>query len=132
MQAHPNLKGKDLASAVDEQSWDPSIKALTQFPLVLANMDKNLSWTSALGEAYINQQESVMKICSPRFHCNLQPRLDSFDPFDFFNFVISHLSWSPPESSAGCGCAGLVRALPYHQWEDATLKISSFIIYFLS
>lgn len=60
MQAHPNLKGKDLASAVDQQSWDPSIKALSQFPAVLANMDKNLSWTSALGEAYINQQESVM------------------------------------------------------------------------
>ena len=64
------------------------------------------------------------KTCSPRFHRNLQPRLDSFDPFDFFNFVISHLWWSPPENSAGCGCAGLVRALPYRQWEDATLKIS--------
>jgi len=60
MQAHPDLKGKDLASAVDQQSWDPSIKALTQFPSVLANMDKNLSWTSALGEAYMNQQETVM------------------------------------------------------------------------
>jgi hypothetical protein len=31
------------------------------------------------------------KICSPRFHRNLRPWLDSFDPFDFFNFVISHL-----------------------------------------
>jgi hypothetical protein len=60
MQAHPNLKGKDLPSAVDQQSWDPSIKALAQFPSVLANMDKNLSWTSALGEAYVNQQEAVM------------------------------------------------------------------------
>jgi hypothetical protein len=60
MQEHPNLKGNDLANAVDLQSWDPSIKALTQFPSVLANMDKNLSWTSALGESYINQQESVM------------------------------------------------------------------------
>jgi hypothetical protein len=57
---HSTLKGKDLASAVDQQSWDRSIKALTQFPSVLANMDKNLSWTSALGEAYINQQEAVM------------------------------------------------------------------------
>jgi hypothetical protein len=60
MQEHPNLKGKDLANAVDQQSWDPSIKALTQFPSVLANMDKNLAWTSALGEAYVNQQEAVM------------------------------------------------------------------------
>jgi hypothetical protein len=60
VQEHPNLKGKDLANAVDQQPWDPAIKALTQFPSVLANMDKNLSWTSALGEAYVNQQEAVM------------------------------------------------------------------------
>jgi hypothetical protein len=60
VQEHPNLKGKDLANAVDQQPWDPSIKALTQFPSVLANMDKNLSWTSALGEAYVNQQDAVM------------------------------------------------------------------------
>jgi Protein of unknown function (DUF3300) len=60
VQEHSNLKGKDLPNAVDQQSWDPSIKALTQFPSVLANMDKNLPWTSALGEAYVNKQEAVM------------------------------------------------------------------------
>ena len=60
IQEHPNLKGKDLADEVDKQSWDPSIKALAQFPSVLANMDKNLSWTSALGEAYVNQPQDVM------------------------------------------------------------------------
>jgi len=36
------------------------VKALAQFPSVLANMDKNLSWTSSLGEAYINQSQQVM------------------------------------------------------------------------
>src|SRR5208337_4333496 len=60
MQEHPNFKGKELAKEVDKQSWDPSIKALAQFPSVLANMDKNLSWTSALGEAYVNQPQDVM------------------------------------------------------------------------
>jgi hypothetical protein len=45
---------------VDQQSWDPSLKALTAFPAVLANMDKNLSWTEALGEAYFNQQQDVL------------------------------------------------------------------------
>ncbi len=60
MQQHPGLKGSDLAREVDKQPWDPSVKALTQFPAVLANMDKNLSWTSALGEAYVNQQQSVL------------------------------------------------------------------------
>src|ERR1700682_3977531 len=60
MQQHSNLKGNEVANAVDKQSWDPSVKALTQFPSVLANMDKNLSWTSALGEAYVNQPQDVM------------------------------------------------------------------------
>ena len=36
------------------------MKALTQFPTVLANMDENLSWTSSLGDAYVNQQQDVM------------------------------------------------------------------------
>ena len=60
VQAHPDLKGEDLGQAVDQQPWDPSVKALTAFPSVLGNMDKNLSWTSSLGDAYYNQQQDVM------------------------------------------------------------------------
>ena len=60
LQAHPELKGDELAKAVDQQPWDPSVKALAEFPSVLANMDKNLSWTSSLGDAYINHQQDVM------------------------------------------------------------------------
>ena len=60
MQANSNLKGQALAQQVDQMPWDPSVKALTQFPSVLANMDKNLSWTSSLGEAYTNQEQDVM------------------------------------------------------------------------
>src|ERR1700741_4329885 len=60
VQAHPDLKGDDLAKAVDQQPWDPSVKALTAFPTVLGNMDKNISWTSSLGDAYYNQQQDVM------------------------------------------------------------------------
>jgi len=60
VQAHPELKDKALAQAVDQQPWDPSIKAIAAFPSVLGNMDKNLSWTSSLGDAYYNQQADVM------------------------------------------------------------------------
>jgi uncharacterized membrane protein YgcG len=60
VQAHPDLKGEALAKAVDQQPWDPSVKALTAFPSVLGNMDKNLSWTSTLGDAYYNQQENLL------------------------------------------------------------------------
>jgi hypothetical protein len=60
LQDHQGLKDDDLAKAVDQQSWDPSVKALTAFPSVLGNIDKNLSWTSSLGDAYYNQQQDVM------------------------------------------------------------------------
>jgi Protein of unknown function (DUF3300) len=59
MQSHSKLKGEELAAEVDKQSWDPSVKALTQFPSVLENMDKNLSWSSSLGDAYANDPQAV-------------------------------------------------------------------------
>jgi hypothetical protein len=60
IQQNPNLKGEQLGQEVDKQPWDPSIKALAEFPSVLGNMDKNLSWTSSLGDAYVNQPQDVM------------------------------------------------------------------------
>ena len=60
MTQHKDLTGQALAAQeVDKQSWDPSVKALTQFPAVLANMNQNLAWTSELGDVYANQQQDV-------------------------------------------------------------------------
>ena len=55
-----SLTGSALMQAVDKQTWDASVKALTEFASVLDNMAKNLTWTSSLGEAYHNQQSDVM------------------------------------------------------------------------
>ncbi|MBV9574744.1 MAG: DUF3300 domain-containing protein [Acidobacteriales bacterium] len=60
MQQNQNLTGNTLMSAVNQQPWDPSVKALCQFPSILGNMSQNLSWTSALGEAHSTQQADVM------------------------------------------------------------------------
>ena len=60
LQQNSGLKGQNLMKAVDAQPWDPSVKALTQFPSVLANLATNLSWTSSLGEAYHDQAAEVM------------------------------------------------------------------------
>src|SRR5215831_15850184 len=60
LQQHKDLKGNALVQAVDKQSWNESVKALTQFPTVLNNMAKSLTWTSQLGEAYHNQRKEVM------------------------------------------------------------------------
>ena len=54
------LQGEALMQAADKQPWDPSVKALTEFPSVLDQMAKNLAWTSALGDAFYNQQKDVM------------------------------------------------------------------------
>ena len=59
MEQHKDLTGDKLAKEVDKQPWDPSVKALTQFPAVLANMNQNLAWTSELGDAYVNQQQDA-------------------------------------------------------------------------
>jgi hypothetical protein len=59
MVQHKDLTGDSLAKEVDKQSWDPSVKALTQFPSVLANMSQNLAWTSELGDASVNQQQEL-------------------------------------------------------------------------
>jgi len=56
---NPGLKGRDLAEEVDLQDWDPSVKSLVEFPTVLANLDRDLSWTSELGQAYQNQADDV-------------------------------------------------------------------------
>jgi hypothetical protein len=61
LQTNKSLTGSALAQAVDKQTWDPSVKALTQFASVLDKMAQSLAWTSSLGEAYHNQQADVMK-----------------------------------------------------------------------
>jgi hypothetical protein len=60
LQQNSSLKGQQLLQAVDQQSWDASVKGLTQFPDALNQMATNLSWTSALGDAYFNVPKSVM------------------------------------------------------------------------
>ena len=57
---NPSLKGDALQSAEAAQPWDVSVKALTTFPSVLNQMAGNPQWTTALGEAYVNDPNDVM------------------------------------------------------------------------
>ena len=50
-----------IVAGADAQTWDPSVKALTAFPQVLAMLDRNLQWTTALGNAYYNQPQDVLE-----------------------------------------------------------------------
>ncbi|GAC1326293.1 MAG: hypothetical protein NVS3B11_23150 [Collimonas sp.] len=55
-----NLKGSRLQDAANQQPWDVSVKGLTQFPSVLDQMARNIPWTAALGDAYVNDPVDVM------------------------------------------------------------------------
>ena len=55
-----DLKGDALRTQVENRGWDPAVQALTQFPSVLELLAKNISWTSALGDAAANQEADVM------------------------------------------------------------------------
>jgi Protein of unknown function (DUF3300) len=52
---------EQIAAGANGQLWDPSVKALTAFPQVLAQMVQNLHWTSELGDAYYNQPQDVLQ-----------------------------------------------------------------------
>jgi hypothetical protein len=59
--AQGNAGSDQIALGADMQSWDPSVKGLTAFPQVLAGMDQNLGWTTALGSAYYNQPQDLLE-----------------------------------------------------------------------
>ena len=52
---------EQIAAEADAEPWDPSVKALTAFPQVLAQMDRNLQWTTELGNAYYKQPEDLLE-----------------------------------------------------------------------
>jgi hypothetical protein len=47
-------------NTIDDQTWSDSVKALAHYSEVLAWMDESLDWTTALGNAFLNQPEAVL------------------------------------------------------------------------
>jgi hypothetical protein len=60
MQQNRNLQGQQLIEAAKQQSWDPSIQALVAFPDVMAQLNRDVQWTTDLGNAFLAQQVDVM------------------------------------------------------------------------
>ena len=61
LRAQGNASPYEIAGGADAQNWDPSVKGLTAFPQVLAEMDRNQRWTTDLGNAYYNQPQDVLE-----------------------------------------------------------------------
>ena len=54
------LKGDQLFAALQQKSWDPSVKSLALFPRILRMLDANFEWTEQLGEAYLADPAALM------------------------------------------------------------------------
>jgi hypothetical protein len=58
--ANPDLKAEAAVAAVEDQDWDPSVKALVAFPQILDRMSEDLAWTQRLGDAFLADEAAVM------------------------------------------------------------------------
>jgi len=54
------VRTNDNPDSLDEEPWDVSVKAVAHYPTVLSIMADKLDWTTALGQAYVNQSSDVM------------------------------------------------------------------------
>lgn len=59
VKANPDVKGDAAVKAVENQSWDVSVKSLVAFPQILEPMNDKLDWTTKLGDAFLAQQKDV-------------------------------------------------------------------------
>jgi hypothetical protein len=48
-------------NGVDDQPWDISVRSVAHYPQVVYMMDEKLDWTTAVGQAYVNQSTDVME-----------------------------------------------------------------------
>jgi hypothetical protein len=60
VQAARFVKDTNNIAKVDQQPWDENVKAVAKFPDLIAKMDKDLAWTTDLGQAFLDQPKDVM------------------------------------------------------------------------
>lgn len=60
VRAHPGLRDAALDNALLNKDWDPSVKALSHFPSILALMSERIGETTELGNAFLAQEADVM------------------------------------------------------------------------
>jgi hypothetical protein len=60
LQQNRALQGERLLEAARRESWDPSVQAMVVFPNVLTLLNRDIRWTTDLGNAFLAQQADVM------------------------------------------------------------------------
>ncbi len=78
LQQNGNLRGAQLMDAARQQNWDASVQALVAFPEALTLLNRDIRWTTDLGNAWLAQQNDVMNaIQRLRFSAQQNGRLAS-------------------------------------------------------
>ena len=60
VQAARFVKDTNNIAKLDQQPWDDNVKAVARFPQMISKMDADLTWTTELGQAFVDQPEDVM------------------------------------------------------------------------
>lgn len=60
VQAARFVKNTNNLAQLDQQPWDANVKAVAKFPDLIARMDADLTWTVALGKAFLDQPKELM------------------------------------------------------------------------
>jgi hypothetical protein len=60
LRQNKQLKGDALDDALQDKTWDPSVKSLCHFPDILFAMSEKLDQTRKLGDAFLGQEDDVM------------------------------------------------------------------------
>lgn len=58
--ANPQQSGDAAVRAVENESWDPSVKSLIAFPQVIQAMGDKPDWVQNLGDAFLESSKSVL------------------------------------------------------------------------
>lgn len=60
VEEHPRYSAEEALEQVEDEDWDPSVKALVPFPQLLERMSDDIDWTQRLGDAFLGQEAQVM------------------------------------------------------------------------
>jgi hypothetical protein len=60
LRARPGLSGDAAVRTSEQWDWEPSVRSLLAFPMVLETMGSHLRWTEDVGQAFLGQREAVL------------------------------------------------------------------------
>jgi hypothetical protein len=68
LRQNKELKGDALNTAMQEKTWDPSVKSVCHFPDILFALSDKLDQTRKLGDAFLSQNDEVMAVIQELRH----------------------------------------------------------------